>query len=97
MKKVTIKADEATRKAASDAVLAQNACNGRALLGSLVEHLDTMLNEGTDIRNQHPVTITFLDKLASLAYTQNFTERVSKAHAACQELSDGQDVEWEIW
>jgi len=97
------KTDVAIMTAAQFAVDVQDACNGRAVLSALVRHLDAIQNRGGDFRNQNPVTIAVLDKMASLAHIQNLTissaedKRVDAAHEACRELAEGKSVEWEIF
>jgi hypothetical protein len=101
---ITIKSTEVVQQAAKMAVEVQNACNGRAILGALLNHRDVMQSESrmdTDVANQHPVTIAVLDKLASLARTQTFSvgfgaDRILAAHSACERLAAGESVEWEI-
>ena len=101
---VTIKPDEATRKAAQFAVDVQDACNGRAVIAALVRHLDEMTASersiNGDVRNQHPVLIAVLDKMASLAKIQSLSgcegDRIMAAHEACQCLAQGEQVEWDI-
>jgi len=103
--KLTITSDDATRKAAQFAVDVQDACNGRAVLAALVDHLDRMTASDRsivgDVRNQHPVLIAVLDKMASLAHIQNLSglegDRIMAAHEACQRLAQGEQVEWSIF
>ncbi len=95
----TIEPDEQTKAAAEEAVAIQDACNGRAVLAALVRRLDAMPDLDGDKRNQHPVMIAYLDKLASLAHTQGpgINDRILKAHDACLELKEGKAVDWEIF
>jgi len=94
----TIEPDEATREAASDACFVQDAVNGRAVLASLVRHLDAMPDLDGDRKNQHPVTIAYLDKMLSLARAQGHCdERTNAAHVACEKLRKGEPVEWLIY
>ena len=100
---VTIVPNEATKKAAEFACEVQDACNGRAILASLLRHLDTMRagDIGTDLSNQHPVVISVLDKLSSLGRVQKISgfegDRILAAHAACNRLRQGQEIEWEVF
>ncbi len=99
----TIEPDEQTRAAATEACDIQDACNGRAVLAALVRRLDAMPDLDGDKRNQHPVLIAYLDKLASLAKTQylatwdKVSHRIHAAHEACYSLRNGESVEWEIF
>lgn len=97
MKLWKIKPDKATKEAAEFAVEVQNACNGTAILNHLVRHLKAMPNLDGDRKNQHPVVIAVLDKMASLAHTQDCNERVIDAHIACGELAKGNEVDWKIY
>lgn len=74
---------------AQEALDVQNACNlcgvaqafARAMI-DLGEHV-----KGTDARNQHPITILWVDKLASLAGTQDVgNDATMKAYNACYDL-----------
>ena len=95
--------NETTKKAAEFACEVQDGCNGRAILASLLRHLDAIRAEnfGTDLSNQHPVTIAVLDKLSSLARVQSYSgdegNRIMDAHAACERLRQGLEVEWEVF
>ena len=102
---VKIVPDEATQRAADFACQVQDACNGRAILASLLRHLDA-IRAGDDavvgdLRNQHPVLIAVIDKLASLARTQNISgdegNRIVDAHSACDRLRRGEAVDWELF
>ena len=102
---VNIVSNEATQRAAEFAVQVQDAVNSRPIIASLLNHLDAMraadVSVVGDLRNQHPVLIAVLDKLASLARTQNILgeegNRVMDAHAACDRLRRGEPVEWELF
>ncbi len=102
---IKITPNEATQRAADFACQIQDACNSRAILASLLRHLDEMRAADDavvgDLRNQHPVLIAVLDKLASLANVQNISgdegNRIIDAHVACDRLRSGKDVEWEIF
>lgn len=102
---INIKPDEATKRAADFAVSVQDACNGRAILASLLRHMDEMRAADDafvgDLRNQHPVLVAVLDKLASLANVQNISgdvgNRIIDAHVACDRLRQGFDVEWKVY
>jgi hypothetical protein len=102
---INIKPDEATQRAAAFACDVQDACNGRAILASLLRHLDQMreADDGVvgDLRNQHPVLIAVLDKLSSLARVQDLSgaegDRIMSAHVACERLRRGFDVDWEVF
>ena len=99
---VKIMPNEAIKKAAEFACEVQDGCNGRAILASLLRHLDQMRaeNMGTDLTNQHPVTIAVVDKLSSLAVVQDLSgeasDRIRSAHAACDRLRQGLEIEWEV-
>jgi hypothetical protein len=96
--KVTIEADEATRKLAEEAESAQNACNGCGLAqrfaGVMVE-LNRM-NLGTSSVNQHPVTRLWLDKFQSLARIPQDWDASGKTYFEIRQLINGQDVEIEV-
>lgn len=106
--KVTYYADDATQKAASDAIACQDAVNGWAIIHSLHRHIEAMRSSKVvnangdecqlagDERNQHPVVILFLDKLVNLAVRENLSRRVSDAYQACIALSRGENAEFEI-
>jgi hypothetical protein len=102
---INIKPNEATKRAAEFACQIQDAVNGRAILASLLRHLDQMreADDGVvgDLRNQHPVLIAVLDKLASLARVQNLVgsegDRIVDAHVACDRLRRDLSVDWEIF
>ena len=105
-KTITIEASQITEKAAKMAIECQDACNGRAVLASLLRNLDVMREArevtGGDESNQHPVVIAVLDKLASLARSQSMcfdfgTKRIGDAHNACERLASGESVEWTIY
>jgi hypothetical protein len=102
---VQIVPNEATQRAAEFACFVQDACNSRAILASLLHHLDEMRAADDavigDLRNQPPVVIAVLDKLASLARVQNISgdegNRIMDAHSACDRLRQGLEVEWELF
>jgi hypothetical protein len=64
-------------QAAEAAINVQNACNLSGVLYSFAKAMSTICDEankeghGTAWRNHHPVTILFVDKLASLAGIQD--------------------------
>lgn len=67
-------------KAYHDALGCQDACNLSGVLYSFSRHMDTLcdvsnkLGKGTDFRNEHPITIYFSSKLASLSRSDSFHE-----------------------
>lgn len=99
--RIHIEADEATKIAAQWAIDVQCTDNIRAILRNLVLFIDTTPNRGPDLRNQHPVMIAVLDKLAGLARIQapdttGVGDRIARAHIACVELAAGRAVQCDI-
>ncbi len=102
---IKITPNDTTQRAAEFACEVQDAVNGRAILASLLQHLDAMRAADDsvvgDLRNQHPVLIAVIDKLCSLARTQNYSgdegNRIMDAHSACDRLRRGESVEWELF
>ena len=108
--KVTIKADETTRRIAQQALDCQDACNMRGLSKSfakMLDEIDTATGHGTDFINQHPVTKLWIDKFQSLArlpqgswsYAGDTDKRIpdsADAWQACSALARGEDVEWKV-
>ena len=79
---------------------AQNAVNSCGLSHEFREDLVYLLIEcelGTDSVNQHPLTVLWIDKFASLAHCQAVCDsQVMNAYAAIESLMSGQDAEWEV-
>lgn len=100
MTTMLIKADEQTKKWAQDAQMVQSGCNPVGIANTMVRIMTELTHAedgGTDLAGNHPVVIAFLDKLSSLGSVQNFAnDRIMDAHAACDKLAEGEDVEWEI-
>ena len=111
----TIKATPAVMQAAKNAIEIQNACNLLAVLRQMHADLTKITAEmqemgetiSTPGRNQHPVTLAYLDKLNSLARIQIIStdisapvleiyNKISQAYDACTKLSHGQAVEWSV-
>ena len=96
--KVTIKADETTRRLAEEAESIQNACNGCGLARRFAEVM-IELNRGslgTSAVNQHPVTRLWLDKFQSLARIPQDWETSSVTYDQVAALIRGEDVELEV-
>ena len=79
---------------------AQNAVNSCGLSYEFREDLVYLLVEcelGTDSVNQHPLTVLWIDKFASLAHCQAICDQqVMSAYAAVECLMSGQDAEWAV-
>lgn len=88
------------QKLAREALEVQNACNMSGIARSFVQVMDTLGSFGlsTGQRNQHPITVVWLDKMNSLASIQPFDsafygEQTRLAFKAVQGLADGGTVE----
>jgi len=86
------------QQAAQQALEVQNAVN----LSGVVKSFDTILQtvlwpearkagEGTEWVNTHPISIAFVDKLASLTRTQYNSSPVFSAFDELEKLAKGQD------
>ena len=82
-------ATPATVAAASVALEVQDAVNMRAIVSTMLKHMDTMRNEPSaqypygingDLLQNHPVVILFLDKLNSLARIQGVQEGIDYSY-----------------
>ena len=100
-------ATPATIAAASTALEVQDAVNMRAIVASMLDHMDAMRHEKStsypngicgDLLQNHPVIILFIDKLSSLARMQDGSDqsyvgkRISESYDACHNLSMSQDT-----
>ena len=97
--KVTIKADEATRRLAEEAESIQNACNGCGLAQRFAEVLKELLIEhelGTSAVNQHPVTKLWIDKFQSLARIPQDWDARGKTYFEVRQLINGHGVEIDV-
>ena len=97
--KVTIKADERTRKLAEEAYSAQNACNACGLAHRFAAVLKELLIDhefGTDTVNQHPVTRLWIDKFQSLALIPQDFEASGRTYEEVHRLMIGEDVEIDV-
>jgi hypothetical protein len=95
--KTLIKATDKMRVLAHEAYMMQNASNlcghAQSFAGRMIELGD---EGGTSLRNQHPITVLWIDKFASLAGCQHLGDStVTRAYHAVFELRHGRDVEWE--
>lgn len=89
--------DEQTlQELAQESLDVQNACNSSGVAHSLVDifaRLHRLSNRGTYSINNHPIVVTFLDKLNSLAGIQPITgtawERIAEADRICRGLANG--------
>lgn len=97
MSQRTFLADEATKRAAENAIAVQDAVNLRAILAQLLREVDTMRQsadlDGNAINN-HPVIVSYLSKLNSLC--RMTTEREIAALQAIDRLAQGHDVQFEV-
>src|SRR5262245_52761006 len=96
--KVTIKADETTRRLAEEAESIQDACNGCGLARRFAEVM-IELNRGdlgTSAVNQHPVTRLWLDKFQSLAHIPQDWKASGKTYCDIRQLINGHDVEIDV-
>jgi hypothetical protein len=89
-------ANEAERKAASDALEVQDGCNLMAIISCFHRHLITMRNAGVcgDNLNNHPVALAFTSKLVALCRLTH--SREVAALVALDDIVDGQSVEYEV-
>ena len=96
--KVTIKADEATRRLAEEAGSIQNACNGCGLAQRFAEVMIELNrgNLGTSAINQHPVVKLWLDKFQSLARLPQDWDASGKTYFEIRQLINGHDVEIDV-
>jgi hypothetical protein len=73
MELLTKETSTGLKRAAIDALMSQDAPNASGVLFSFAHHMQTIcdasneLNKGTEWKNTHPITIVFLDTLATLA------------------------------
>ena len=96
--KVTIKADEATRKLAEEAESIQSACNGCGLAQRFAEVMAELnrMSLGTSAVNQHPVTRFWLDKFQSLARIPQDWDASGKTYFEIRQLINGHDVDIDV-
>lgn len=100
-KTITIKATQTVSSFARRAFAIQNAINSLAVttfLQDVQKHFREGGNEqeisGGEICIQNPISILVLDKLNSLARMEQSS--VIKADIACEQLGNGQDIQWEV-
>ncbi len=89
-------ANEAERKAASDANAVQDGCNLIAIVGAFHRHLLAMRDSGIcgDNLINHPVAVAFISKLNALC---RLTEaRETAALIAIDRIENGEAVEYEV-
>lgn len=93
--KLTIRADEATRKLAEEAESIQEACNGCGLARRFAEVMLELNRQdlSTIAVNQHPVVKLWLDKFQSLARIPQDWDASSLTYDHIRQLIDGHDVE----
>ena len=79
------------QQAYEDAIYLQNACNGHAILRTLVRHLPAIAEdcEGTEEQNTHPAIVLFLDKLTDLAGRPETSDVVDAMITAEKALAEG--------
>jgi hypothetical protein len=96
--KVTIKADEATRRLAQEVDSIQTACNGCGLAQRFAEVMVELNRQdlGTAAVNQHPVTRLWLDKFQSLARLPQDWDASGKTYFEIRQLINGHDVEIDV-
>jgi len=96
--KVTIKADDATRKLAEEAESMQDACNGCGLAQRFAEVMVELNRQdlGTAAVNQHPVTKLWLDKFQSLAHIPQDFDASGKTYFEIRQLINGHDVDIDV-
>jgi hypothetical protein len=96
--KVTIKADDATRKLAEEAESMQDACNGCGLAQRFAEVMVELNRQdlGTSAVNQHPVTKLWLDKFQSLAHIPQDFDASGKTYFEIRQLINGHDVDIDV-
>ena len=96
-------ADELTVKLAKQVLAVQDACNLCGVAQSLARAMLALhgLDKGACSTRRHPVTLLWVDKLQHLAglpqqYKLNgdCPPDAADAYRACDELSNGRDVEW---
>lgn len=82
------------QEAAQQALDVQDACNLSGIVFSFAKIMQvicdeaTRRGEGTDWKNQHPITVLFVDKLAQLAGVGTF-HAAPHAYEACKKLAAG--------
>jgi|GEM_PF-2361523 len=80
------------RQAARDALDVQDACNLSGVAHSFLQAVQAVnaemrdRGEGTEWRNNHPIIRLYVDKLASMAGVQGWTD-LSGAYAECREIA----------
>jgi len=89
-------ANEAERRAASDAREVQDGCNLIAIIGCFHRHLIAMRDSGVcgDNLNNHPVSLAFISKLNALCRLTN--RREIAALIAIDGIEEGEKVEYEV-
>ena len=80
------------KQLAQDALDVQNACSLLAVVNSFskaVSDLREAVSGSTDVINNHPITIVWVDKLASLTGTQDLgNDRVMKAYSEVSMMAE---------
>ncbi len=89
-------ANEAERKAASDANEVQDGCNLIAIVGAFHRHLRAMRDSGIggDALNNHPISLAFVSKLNALCRMTD--RRETAAFRAIDRIEDGESIEYEV-
>ena len=89
-------ANEAERKAASDANAVQSGCNLIAIVGAFHRHLLAMRDSGIcgDNLNNHPVSLAFTSKLVALCRMTDAREMA--ALIAIDRIEHEESVEYEV-
>lgn len=89
------------RKAADEADMIQNGCNLSGIAHAFSRMLTDVLwpaarelNQGTDWVNQHPICVLFIDKMSSLARSQDNDMIVFRAFDACKRIAAGESESW---
>jgi hypothetical protein len=79
------------KELAQEALAVQDACNLCGVAQSFARAMRDLgdYTKGTDERNQHPVTIVWLDKLNQLAGIQTLNEDITRAYNVVHDLAGG--------
>ena len=85
--------DDVPAALASEATRVQDACNlcgvAQSFARAMIALHDLPQCKGTEWLNNHPVTVLYVDKLASLSGIQNSGSPVYEAYETCQNVLDG--------
>jgi hypothetical protein len=99
--KATVVADETMQRLAKRALEVQDACNlcgvAQAFARDQLELSRSSQSTGTAWRNQHPITLLWLDKLCHLSgYPQaSFSRQGTDVFTGAADLADGKDITFE--